>query len=273
MLVGLARRQRVPAGPERIATIRCLREAPEPRRARLVIPVGYPGMQARTVRVGVLPRPAINSMTVVAGQQVNEMIDWPDQQTWALNQSIATGSPEEKSEAGQLLIDTGDESAMNQARTLLERDRDFAPAYIRACPHRNEDELWTGGTSPVERFSRHSPADPTRQLEREDPVRSELRLRGSLRESRSVVQNGREVRHGQSLALVQLGTDARDGASDRPSGRWPSRWRGFCRRRSDAQVRRALLEDQVSRRHGVRLREATGKYGMLSALGNQGTSL
>jgi hypothetical protein len=93
----------------------------------------YPGMPQRTVQVTALMRDTTNGRAVVASQRSNQAIDWPRYDTWALNERIATRSPQENLEQAQKLIDSEDGLQIRDAKLilekLLERNPEFAPAY------------------------------------------------------------------------------------------------------------------------------------------------
>ncbi|MGH8200822.1 MAG: tetratricopeptide repeat protein [Steroidobacteraceae bacterium] len=93
----------------------------------------YPGMPQRTVRVTARMRRMGNGWGNVTSQQLDQVIDWPDFETWALNQRIATRSPEDNLKQAQMLIDSGDALRIRDAKLilekLLEQNPKFAPAY------------------------------------------------------------------------------------------------------------------------------------------------
>lgn len=94
----------------------------------------YPGMQQRTVRVTALMIQTMNGRGSLASQQIDQAIDWPDYETWALDERIATRSPEENLKQAQLLIDSEDGLRIRDAKQILEkmleRNAKFAPAYV-----------------------------------------------------------------------------------------------------------------------------------------------
>jgi tetratricopeptide repeat protein len=100
----------------------------------LSVKLQWPGTPGRTVRVTALMRHQMNGWVDLASQQVDQTIDWPDFQTWTLNQSIATHSPEENLKQAQMMIDSEDGLQTSRARyileKLLEQNPKFDPAYI-----------------------------------------------------------------------------------------------------------------------------------------------
>lgn len=97
----------------------------------LIMALEYPGAEMRTDGVVVLMDSAARS---VVRARVNQVIDWPDFSTWALDQNMATRSPEQNLQQAQTLIDAGGDSQLSDARALLqkllERNPSFDPAYI-----------------------------------------------------------------------------------------------------------------------------------------------
>lgn len=97
------------------------------------IDIRYPGMQQRTVRVTALIRALMQGRPgIVASQQLDQVIDWPEPGTWVLAQSTATRSPEDNLKQAQALIDTDSNLAWAKAilEKLLEQNPDYSPAYV-----------------------------------------------------------------------------------------------------------------------------------------------
>jgi hypothetical protein len=73
-------------------------------------------------------------MTTVASQHLDKIMDWPDLQTWSVNQEIATRSPEDNLKQAQALIDSGGDYRIGVAKTmlekLLEQNPNFDAAYV-----------------------------------------------------------------------------------------------------------------------------------------------
>lgn len=71
---------------------------------------------------------------VLAWQEVAQVIDWSDWQSWALDQSVRGRPPEEVLNRAIGLIDVGDQSSLAEAKRLLERlilkDAKFDRGYI-----------------------------------------------------------------------------------------------------------------------------------------------
>src|SRR5271167_185076 len=70
---------------------------PSPQRGAHHASVGlrYPGGQQRTLKAAVIFRSQMFSPIVLASQQLDKVIDWPDFQTWFRDQQVAFASPEE----------------------------------------------------------------------------------------------------------------------------------------------------------------------------------
>ena len=70
----------------------------------------------------------------IASQKVTKKIDWPDLQTWVVDQVFATKSPDEIYKHSVELIDAGDGRSLDDAKRLLERlitnNVQFVPGYI-----------------------------------------------------------------------------------------------------------------------------------------------
>jgi hypothetical protein len=61
------------------------------------------------------------SPVVVASQQIDKVIDWPDFQTWMRDQLMAKASPDDNFRRAVALIDSEGEPQLNEARSILER--------------------------------------------------------------------------------------------------------------------------------------------------------
>jgi tetratricopeptide (TPR) repeat protein len=97
--------------------------------------LAYPGMQVTTGRIAVVMRAHTFSPTVVASQQIDQVIDWPDFGTFVRDGMIAQNSPEFSLKRAATLIDTGQDAELNEAKSilekLLERNPQFDPAYVQ----------------------------------------------------------------------------------------------------------------------------------------------
>lgn len=96
--------------------------------------IRHPGIPGRTVRVAVSMNSFMNGARVVASQHVDRVIDWPDVQTWAVDQEVGTRPAEDNLKQAQAMIDTGNDFQMGQAKLildgLLERNPNFDAAYV-----------------------------------------------------------------------------------------------------------------------------------------------
>jgi hypothetical protein len=100
----------------------------------LSVKIRYPGIQGRTVRVTALMRSQMNGWKAVASQQLDQEIEWPDLRTYALNQRLATLSPEDNLKQAQALIDIPDGSGIGEAKLmlqqLLQQNSNLDAAYV-----------------------------------------------------------------------------------------------------------------------------------------------
>lgn len=96
---------------------------PRPQRGahHASVEIRYPGGQQRTLKVAVTIRSQMFSPLVVAHQQIDKVIDWPDFQTWFRDQQVAKASPEDNFNRAVALIDSEGEPQLNEARSILER--------------------------------------------------------------------------------------------------------------------------------------------------------
>lgn len=95
--------------------------------------IRYPG-ETRTLTVAVTMRREMFSPVVLAEQRVEQVIDWPDFQTWMRDQRMARTSPDENLDRAVRLIDNEGEAQLAEARTILEKliadDPKLDPAYV-----------------------------------------------------------------------------------------------------------------------------------------------
>ena len=96
----------------------CLR-LPERGAHHLTATIQYPGIQGRTLQVTALMRSQMKGK--LTSQQLAEVIDWPDLDTYARNQRLAGRSPEDNLEQVQALIDTDNDLQIGEAKLMLEQ--------------------------------------------------------------------------------------------------------------------------------------------------------
>jgi hypothetical protein len=94
-------------------------------RHHLSVEIHYPGMpRERTLKVGVAMISASFSK-IIARQQIEQVIDWPDYPTWQVDELLAKATPEQNLKRATELIDAAndDESDpyLQQARASLEK--------------------------------------------------------------------------------------------------------------------------------------------------------
>jgi tetratricopeptide (TPR) repeat protein len=101
---------------------------------RQSVKIQYPGIAGQTLGVTVFMRSPRNGMTTVASQHLDKIMDWPDLQTWTVNQQIAAFSPQDNLKQAQALIDSGGDYRIGVAKMtlekLLEQNPNFDPAYV-----------------------------------------------------------------------------------------------------------------------------------------------
>jgi tetratricopeptide (TPR) repeat protein len=110
-----------PLGPNGVEQYQTFPPRPQRGASHASVEIRYPGTQQRTLKVTVTIRSQMFSPTVVASQQIEKVIDWPDFQTWIRNQQVAKASPEENFNRAVALIDSEEEPQLNEARSILER--------------------------------------------------------------------------------------------------------------------------------------------------------
>jgi tetratricopeptide (TPR) repeat protein len=58
---------------------------------------------------------------VIASQQIEKIIDWPDFQTWIRDEQVARNSPEDNFQHAIALIDSDDQTQLRQAKSIIEK--------------------------------------------------------------------------------------------------------------------------------------------------------
>ncbi len=93
---------------------------PAPGSHHLSADVGYPGGQitSRAVTVKLLRERTGNE--ILASQEIEKIIEWPDFQTFIRNQQLASSPPDDNLKHAIALIDSEDERALRDAKTILE---------------------------------------------------------------------------------------------------------------------------------------------------------
>lgn len=96
--------------------------------------ISYPRAQIETRLVTAKLVRQITLDDVIVSQQISQRIDWPDYGTWIRNKQLALGTPRDHLTRATALIDTGDETQMAEAKSLLEQliaeDPHFGAAYV-----------------------------------------------------------------------------------------------------------------------------------------------
>lgn len=98
-------------------------ELPSPQRGahHVTFPIAYPGGALQTLQVKAVMRDQMFGKQVLASQQVDQVIDWPDFQTWAMDQEIANSSPQQNLDRAVGLINSDSSDGMASAKAILEQ--------------------------------------------------------------------------------------------------------------------------------------------------------
>jgi tetratricopeptide (TPR) repeat protein len=116
--------------------------------------ISYPGSAQQTRTVAIVLRPDMYSKVALAGQQIDQSIDWPDARTWRLDQLLARAPPEANLKLAISYIDSEDENGFTEARALLEgliRDNPrFDAAYVELARVTMKSQWGPGGLHQAE---------------------------------------------------------------------------------------------------------------------------
>jgi tetratricopeptide (TPR) repeat protein len=97
------------------------------------VPLDYPGSE-QTTRVGVTLRDPMRHSAVIATQQTDKVIEWPNWYTWSQNLRMAQSTPAENLQRAVALIDLEAEPQLIEAKAILERlinqNPRFDAAYV-----------------------------------------------------------------------------------------------------------------------------------------------
>jgi len=118
-----------PLGPNGVEQYQSFLQRPQRGAHHTRVEIRYPGGQQRTLKVAVTIRSQMLSPLVVARQQIDKVIDWPDFRTWFRDQQMAKASPEDNFNRAVALIDSEGEPQLNEARSILERLIDENPKF------------------------------------------------------------------------------------------------------------------------------------------------
>jgi tetratricopeptide (TPR) repeat protein len=110
-----------PPGPNGVEQYQTFPQRPQRGSHHASVEIRYPGGQMRTLKAAVTMRSQTFSPVVVASQQVDKVIDWPDFQTWLRDQQIAKVSPDDNFMRAVALIDSEGKQQLEDARSILER--------------------------------------------------------------------------------------------------------------------------------------------------------
>jgi hypothetical protein len=112
-------------GPYGPADIETLIGSAQRGKHHLSAEIHYPSMpRERTLKVGVAMTTASLSK-IIARQQIDQVIDWPDYPTWQVDELLAKATPEQNLKRATELIDAanddGSDPQLQQARAILEK--------------------------------------------------------------------------------------------------------------------------------------------------------
>lgn len=118
-----------PVGPNGVEQYQTLLQRAQRGAHHASVEIQYPGGQQRTLKVTAAIRGQMFSPLVIARQQIDKVIDWPDFQTWLRDQLIAKASPQDNFSRAVALIDSEGEPQLNEARSILEKLIDENPKF------------------------------------------------------------------------------------------------------------------------------------------------
>jgi tetratricopeptide (TPR) repeat protein len=94
--------------------------SPQPGSHHISAPIAYPRGQTTSRGVVVKLLRQLVGDQVIASQQIDKIIDWPDFQTWIRDQQVAQNSPEDNLKHAITLIDSEGESQLREAKSIIE---------------------------------------------------------------------------------------------------------------------------------------------------------
>src|SRR5215472_16167545 len=123
-----------PTDPVGIESLQTLPPVPEPGAHHVSWEIKYPSGQMLTRWVTAKLLKSIIGDEVLASQQVDNRIDWPDFMTWLRNEQLAHATPELSFKRVVSLIDSEGEEQLAEAKSILEvliaRDPRFDAGYV-----------------------------------------------------------------------------------------------------------------------------------------------
>jgi tetratricopeptide (TPR) repeat protein len=123
-----------PLGPNGLEQYETQLPQPQPGAHHESVEIRYPGTEQRTYRVSVFMRPEMFSKVVLASGQVDQVIDWPDFQTWVRDEQMGHSSADDNFNRAVGLIDSEGEQQLAEAKTILESliqdNPQFDPGYV-----------------------------------------------------------------------------------------------------------------------------------------------
>lgn len=98
-----------------------LLQSPQPGSHHVSATIAYPQGQVTSRRVVVKLLRELLGDQVLASQQVDQVINWPDFQTWVRDQQVAHNSPEGNLKHAIALIDSEQEPQLQEAKSIIEK--------------------------------------------------------------------------------------------------------------------------------------------------------
>lgn len=95
--------------------------SPQPGSHHVSATIAYPRGQGISREVVVKLLRELVGGQVIASQQIDKIIDWPDFQTWIRDQQVAQNSPENNLKHAIAMIDSEDDPQLRQAKSIIEK--------------------------------------------------------------------------------------------------------------------------------------------------------
>lgn len=95
--------------------------SPQPGSHHVSATIAYPRGQGISREVVVKLLRELVGDQVIASQQIDKIIDWPDFQTWIRDQQVAQNSPEINLKHAIAMIDSEDDPQLHQAKSIIEK--------------------------------------------------------------------------------------------------------------------------------------------------------
>jgi tetratricopeptide (TPR) repeat protein len=96
-------------------------QSPQPGSHHVSATIAYPRGQGTSRKVVVKLLTELFGNQLLASQQVEKVINWPDFQTWIRDQQVALNSPEDNLKHAIALIDSEEEPQLREAKSIIEK--------------------------------------------------------------------------------------------------------------------------------------------------------